>query len=236
MSVVEVSSSPAACSGLKWRQGYRRLLGGVRGLMNCSVLRASTSAMWPLAATGTMVLNVESDAGLAGCPGRGVVAVGRGRRVQVCTSRSGRPRGKPAAYSRRCCRSRAGHRAEIITHFTTGRVSNGGAEAINGVIEKTAASARLLQLQQLPDPDPARRGRITPLPPMPKNHTRTMLKCEGPQFAPATTSTSSSTCGCRGCGWLDRIIGPAVLPGIGRRFAASTSRVRGSSRIQAHRP
>jgi transposase len=82
---------------------------------------------------GTLVLDVESDADLTGCPDCGVVAVGHGRRVQVlhdapCFGRPVRVRWRKRIW--RCG-------AEILAYFITGGVSNGGTEAINGVIEKT---------------------------------------------------------------------------------------------------
>ena len=80
-------------------------------------------------------------------------------------------------------------RAEILAYFATGGVSNGGTEAINGVIEKTrrlAHGSRNAHL--LPAPDPARRRRLTPLPQSqtttpetdPQEWNRTMLKSEEP--------------------------------------------------------
>jgi transposase len=56
-------------------------------------------------------------------------------------------------------------RTEILAYFDTGGVSNGGIEAINGVIEKTRRLAQgFRNLHQLQDPDPARRRRHPPLP------------------------------------------------------------------------
>jgi hypothetical protein len=63
-------------------------------------------------------------------------------------------------------------RNEILAYFDTEGVSNGGTEAIRGVIEKVPATrTRLPQLHQLPHPNPARRRRLTPLPTPPAIRT-----------------------------------------------------------------
>lgn len=49
-------------------------------------------------------------------------------------------------------------RADVLSYFDTGGISNGGTEAIDPIIEKTRRSGpRVPQLHQLPHPHPARR-------------------------------------------------------------------------------
>jgi transposase len=69
-------------------------------------------------------------------------------------------------------------RQQVLAYFDTSGVSNGGTEAINLLIEKTRRLAHDFRnfdnyRRQLPPTHPARRRRITPLPPAPEPRSMT---------------------------------------------------------------